>query len=104
MPNTQRPRLRLSLPEVASRFEAEQQNEARDQTKTSRTSRETKEVVKCEHQEKGQKKKKKGHEKVFVITLDGCFIYAVAVVGSLETRCSESIKETGFVGKSNIFY
>jgi len=103
VPNTGRPRSRLALPEATSCFEAEQQNKARDQTKPSRTSRETKEVVKCEHQEKGQKKKK-GHDKVFVITLDGCFIDAVAVVGSLETRCSESIKETGFVGKSIIFY
>lgn len=41
---------------------------------------------------------------MFIITLDGCFIYTVAVVGSLETWGSESIKETGFVGKSNIFY
>lgn len=50
VPNTGWPCSRLSLPTVTSHFEAEQQNEATDQTKTSRTSRETKEVVKCEHQ------------------------------------------------------
>lgn len=29
---------------------------------------------------KKKDKKKKGHEKVFIIILDGCFIYAVAVL------------------------